>query len=76
MALSNCASIPSRARGAEKKLIGNVLSDSLLVEVGEVASKEVSPPVDVHGSAEYRREMVTVFVRRAATKALERAKAA
>ena len=76
IALSNCASIPLRARGAEKKLIGNVLSDSLLVEAGEVASKEVSPPVDVHGSAEYRREMAKVFVRRAATKALERAKAA
>jgi carbon-monoxide dehydrogenase medium subunit len=76
IALSNCASIPLRARKAEKKLIGKVLSDSLLIEAGEIASTEASPPVDVHGSAEYRREMVKVFVRRAATKALERAKAA
>jgi carbon-monoxide dehydrogenase medium subunit len=76
IALSNCASIPLRAKDAEKKLVGKVLNDNLLVEAGEVASKEASPPVDVHGSTEYRREMVKVFVRRAATKALERAKAA
>jgi CO/xanthine dehydrogenase FAD-binding subunit len=76
IALSNCASTPLRAREAEKKLIGKVLNDSLLIEAGEIASKEASPPVDVHGSAEYRREMVKVFMRRAATKALERAKAA
>ena len=76
IALSNCASTPLRAREAEKKLIGKVLNDSLLAEAGEVASTEASPPVDVHGSAEYRREMVKVFMRRAATKALERAKAA
>jgi len=76
IALSNCASTPLRAREAEKKLIGKVVNDSLLVEVGEVASTEATPPVDVHGSAEYRQEMVKVLVRRAATKALERAKAA
>jgi CO/xanthine dehydrogenase FAD-binding subunit len=76
IALSNCSSTPLRAKKAEKKLIGKVLSGSLIIEAGEVASTEASPPVDVHGSAEYRREMVGVFVRRAATKALERAKAA
>jgi carbon-monoxide dehydrogenase medium subunit len=76
IALSNCASTPLRAKKAEKKLIGKVLNDSLLVEAGEVASTESSPPVDVHGSTEYRREMVKVFVRRVAAKALERAKAA
>jgi carbon-monoxide dehydrogenase medium subunit len=76
IALSNCASIPLRAKKAEKKLIGKVLDDSLLIEAGKVASEEASPPVDVHGTTEYRREMVGVFVRRVAIKALERAKAA
>jgi len=76
IALSNCASTPLRARDAEKKLIGKELNESLLIEAGEIASTEASPPVDVHGSAEYRREMVKVFVRRAATRAIERAKAA
>ncbi|MCX6009535.1 MAG: xanthine dehydrogenase family protein subunit M [Chloroflexi bacterium] len=76
IALSSAASVPLRAREAEKKLIGRVLDDSVLIEAGDVASTEASPPVDVHGSAEYRREMVRVFMRRAATKALESAKAA
>jgi len=76
IALSNCASTPLRAKKAEKKLIGKVLNDSLLIEAGEVASEEAAPPADVHGSSEYRKEMVGVFVRRVAIKALEKAKAA
>jgi len=76
IALSNCASTPLRAQKAERRLIGKVINDALLAEAGEVASTEADPLSDVHGSAEYRREMVKVLVRRAAVKALERAKAA
>jgi carbon-monoxide dehydrogenase medium subunit len=71
--LCNAASIPLRARKAEKRLIGKAITDDLLAEAGEVASSEADPPVDVHGSAEYRREMIKVFVSRAAQRALERA---
>ena len=73
--LSNTASTPLRAREAERLLMGKTISDDLLVEAGQVASAEVRPPADVHGSAEYRREMAKVFVRRVATKALDKAKA-
>ena len=76
IALSNCASTPLRAREAEKRLIGQKVDDALLAEAGEVASTEAAPPADVHGSVEYRREMVKVFVKRAAQIALERAGAA
>ncbi len=76
IALGSAASIPLRAKEAEGKLMGKVLSDSLLIEAGEAASAETDPPVDVHGSPEYRREMVKVFVRRVAQIALEKAKAA
>ena len=72
--LSNAASIPLRAREAERRLIGKKISGDLLTEAGEVASKEASPPSDVHASEEYRREMIKVFVKRAANKALERAR--
>lgn len=72
--LSNAASIPLRAKGAERVLIGRAIHEDLLAEAGEVASKEADPLSDVHASAEYRREMVKVFVKRAANKALERAK--
>ena len=74
--LSNCASTPLRAKETEKALIGKTINDSLLTKAGEVAAAEADPSSDVHGSAEYRREMVKVFVRRVARIALERAKAA
>jgi len=74
IALSNCASIPLRAKEAEQVLVGKTINDSLLTKAGEVAAAETNPPVDVHGSAEYRREMVKVFVKRVARIALERAK--
>jgi carbon-monoxide dehydrogenase medium subunit len=74
--LSNVAPVPLRAKKAERVLVGKTITDSLLTEAGQIASREVDPPSDVHGSAEYRREMVKVFVRRVAMKALERAKAA
>jgi carbon-monoxide dehydrogenase medium subunit len=72
--LSNAASIPLRAKEAERCLIGKKINADLLTEAGEVASKEANPPSDVHGSEEYRREMIKVFVKRAANKALERAR--
>jgi carbon-monoxide dehydrogenase medium subunit len=76
IALSNCASIPLRAKKAEKVLIGKAIDDVLLAEAGEVASSEADPPADVHGSVEYRREMIKVFVKRVAQIALEKARAA
>jgi carbon-monoxide dehydrogenase medium subunit len=76
IALSNCSSVPLRAKEAEKALIGKTLNEDLLAKAGELASNEADPPPDVHGSAEYRREMVKVFVRRVAQIALEQAKAA
>ena len=72
--LSNAASVPLRAIEAEKRLIGKVINDTLLDEAGQIASAGADPPSDVHGSTEYRKEMIKVFVRRAAIKALERAK--
>jgi len=76
IALGSAASVPLRARKAERQLIGKVINDALLDEAGEVASTEADPPSDVNGSAEYRREMLKVFVRRVARIALERAKTA
>ncbi len=72
--LSNAASVPLRVKEAENRLIGKRINDHLLAEAGEVASAEADAPSDIHASAEYRREMMKVFVRRAAAKALERAK--
>ncbi len=74
--LGSAASVPLRAKKAEELLIGKAIDDALLAEASEVASTEADPPADVHGTAEYRKEMIKVFVRRAAAVALERAKTA
>jgi carbon-monoxide dehydrogenase medium subunit len=74
IALSNAASIPLRIKDAEKRLVGKTISPSLLDEICQIVFQEADPPSDVHGSAEYRREMLKVFFRRAAIKALERVK--
>jgi len=42
---------------AEKRLIGKVLKEQLLVEAGEVASAVADPPGDIHGTAKYRRDV-------------------
>jgi len=74
IAISNVATIPWRAREAEKVLIGKTINDALWIEAGQAASEGVEPTEDVHASVEYRKEMVKVFVKRAGRKALERAK--
>ena len=73
IAVSNAASVPLRAKSAEKVLTGKVINETLLAEAGEAAAAESDPPADVHGSAAYRKEMVKVFVKRVGNLALERA---
>ncbi|HXG50700.1 MAG TPA: xanthine dehydrogenase family protein subunit M [candidate division Zixibacteria bacterium] len=60
-----------RATRAEEVLRGRVVNDAVLHEMGEVAATEVDPVDDNRGSAEYKREMVKVLVRRAAAQALK-----
>src|SRR4030042_3466400 len=52
--LSNAASIPLRAREAERYLIGKKINADLLTEAGGGASIEAKPPSDVTGSEEKR----------------------
>jgi carbon-monoxide dehydrogenase medium subunit len=73
IALGAVAPVPLRARRAEKVLKGKVASEELIKGVGEVAAEEAKPISDIRASAEYRREMVKVMVRRAVKGALERA---
>ena len=72
--LSNAASVPLMAKEAERCLIGKAINENLLAGAGEAASKEADPLSDVHASAEYRREMVKVFVSRAARRAYQLAR--
>ncbi len=71
--LNSVASTIVHARKAEDILRGKPISDTALREMGEVAASECDPTDDNRGSAEYKREMVKVLVRRAAQEALQRA---
>jgi len=71
--LNSVASTIVRARKAEDSLREKPIDDAVLRTVGEVASNECDPTDDNRGSAEYKRELIKVLVRRAAAEALQRA---
>jgi carbon-monoxide dehydrogenase medium subunit len=70
--LNSVASTIVRARKAEEVLRGKPINDANLREMGEVASTECDPTDDNRGSADYKREMVKVLVRRAGEEAFRR----
>ena len=70
--LNSVAPTIVHAKKAERALLGKAINDAALRNMGEVAATEVDPMDDNRGSAEYKREMVKVLVRRAAQEALER----
>ncbi len=69
--LGGVSPVPLRAYKAEQVLAGNLIGDEVLNEVANVAMSEVDPISDAHGSAEYRRKMVGVFVKRAIRQAAD-----
>lgn len=71
--LGAVAPIPMRAKGAERVIKGKVATAEVIKEAGEIASQEAKPISDIRASAEYRREMVKVMVRRAVKGAVEAA---
>jgi len=72
LGLAGVGSTPIRATKAEEALKGQKPSDALLAEAGEKASEMSNPSSDIRGSAEYKREMVKVYVRRAISQCLVR----
>ena len=73
LGLNSVASTIVHAKRAEAVLRGKAINDELLREMGDVAASECDPTDDNRGSAEYKRELVKVLVRRAANEAIERA---
>ncbi|HYM40614.1 MAG TPA: xanthine dehydrogenase family protein subunit M [Thermoplasmata archaeon] len=63
-----------RAPRAEAFLAGKSPDEATFAEAGRLASQESSPVPDLHGSAEYKRAMVAVMVRRALETAAARAR--
>jgi CO/xanthine dehydrogenase FAD-binding subunit len=65
IALGAVAPIPVRARKAESLITGKALDAQLLEQAAEAALEDIRPITDVRASAEYRREISRVLVRRA-----------
>ncbi|MFQ5691416.1 MAG: FAD binding domain-containing protein [Nitrospinota bacterium] len=66
--------VPVRARAAEEALRGQPATEEVFARAGRAAAEEIEPLNDFRGSADYRREIVKVIVRRTALRALERAR--
>ena len=76
IALGSVGSTPLRAQQAEGVVRGQRLTPELLREAGAVAQQQTDPISDTRGSAEYKRAMAGVFVRRALEQAWQQAQAA
>ena len=74
--MSAVAPIPLVTKKAAEMLKGKELTDTLIEQVAKMASAETDPTSDVHASAEYRKELVKVVVKRATKQAFEKAKKA
>jgi len=65
--LGGAAPTPIRAAAAEAALKGAALTDAAIAAAADAAAREAAPLSDVMGSADYRRRMIRVWVRRLLT---------
>ncbi len=62
--LGGVAEIPFRSRAAEQTLLDQPWSDQLVEAAATAAGAEVDPPSDLHGDADYRRDLVITLLTR------------
>jgi aerobic carbon-monoxide dehydrogenase medium subunit len=65
---------PLRAAASENYLRGKVLDDKTIAEAAERGKEGADPPSDIHGSREYRLDMIKVFIARTTKLSLSRVK--
>jgi carbon-monoxide dehydrogenase medium subunit len=70
--LASVAPKPIRAFEAEKILIGNPLSESVISQASFRAASEANPITDVYGPDWYKKQMVEVLTKRAILKVRDR----
>ncbi|HEX6337956.1 MAG TPA: xanthine dehydrogenase family protein subunit M [Jiangellaceae bacterium] len=73
IALTGVGSKNIKATEAESALIGQLPGEELFAEAGELAAAAADPRTDVRGTAEYKRSVVSTFVRRGLTEAATQA---
>jgi carbon-monoxide dehydrogenase medium subunit len=62
-----------KATAAEQALAGQMPSDALIAEAARLAAEASEPRTDMRGSAEYKRDVVRVFVQRGLRAAIRQA---
>ena len=62
--LGAVAPLPLRAHQSEEVLVGQALTEEVILQATKTAAQECSPIDDVRGAAWYRRRMVVVLVKR------------
>src|ERR687892_152635 len=76
IALGCVAAVPVRATAMEEKLAGGDFSEAVVKQAAEGLGAALDPPSDVHGSADYRRQLAEVAAVRAVLQAASRRKGA
>ena len=64
LAAGSVAPVPLRLFNVEELLEGSVITRDLIAQAQKLARKSVTPISDVRSSAEYRRQIIGVYVRR------------
>ncbi len=75
IALGSVAPTTIRAKKAEEVLKGEKPEEKTIIAAAEAAAEEAKPITDIRSTAEYRKEMIKVLVKRAIEEALKRKKA-
>ena len=73
LALTSVNPTNTKVTGAEAMLVGQVPSAELFAEAGEVAAAAAEPHSDVRGTADWKRQVVRTYTRRALANAADRA---
>jgi carbon-monoxide dehydrogenase medium subunit/6-hydroxypseudooxynicotine dehydrogenase subunit alpha len=73
LGLLAAADTPLRAEAAESALEGSQINEESIAEAARAAVAGINPTGDIHGSSDYRKQLIEGMVRRAINQATERA---
>ena len=74
VALCGVGATPVRATAVEEALTGTEPADEAISRAADRAGRDLDPPSDPHGSADFRRHVAVVMTRRSVQRAAERAR--
>lgn len=64
------ADIPLRLPELEEAIVGQPANQETVIRIASMSRDLVDPPADIHGSSEYRRDLLVTVIKRALTEAM------